>query len=141
EGTFALLDLVHFKVSCDQHAFAGASMTPYSDGNADFGFSEAAPVSRREILSLFGALEQYSEHPLGAAVVNAAREEAIVMQPASSIEIHKGSGISGVVGTRRWESSLSKRSGHRDRGRGGAASPRMGGGGQDRLLTGLGRHS
>ena len=100
EGTFALLDLIHFKVSCDQHAFVGASMSPYEDGNADFGFSEAAPVSRRELLSLFGSIEQYSEHPLGAAVVNAAREEAIVMQPASSIEIHKGSGISGVVGTR-----------------------------------------
>jgi P-type E1-E2 ATPase len=37
---------------------------------------------------------------LGAAVVNAARDEAIVMQPGSSIEIHKGSGITGVVGTK-----------------------------------------
>jgi heavy metal translocating P-type ATPase len=100
EGTFALLDLIPFKVSYEQHAFAGAGITPCFDGDAELGPSESASVPQGELLSLFGSLEQYSEHPLGVAVLNAAREEAVVVQPGRSIEIHKGSGITGVVGTR-----------------------------------------
>ncbi len=48
-------------------------------------------------LSLVAAIEQYSEHPLGQAVV----ENASTLPPASNIEIRKGRGILGDVHNRR----------------------------------------
>ena len=47
--------------------------------------------------SLLASIEQYSEHPLGRAVVAFARDQNIVFHQAESIEIHKGLGISGVT--------------------------------------------
>ncbi len=48
-------------------------------------------------LPLLAALEQYSEHPLGQAIVRRARELNIEPAGASDVQIHKGMGITGVV--------------------------------------------
>lgn len=53
------------------------------------------------VLSLAAAVESASEHPLGAAVVEAARTHEVPLSAVSDIEVHAGSGISGIVeGTR-----------------------------------------
>lgn len=67
-------------------------------------------VQERELLELTAALEAASEHPLGQAIVNAAKARKIepVDRP-KHIEVHKGSGICGEVrgqtvrvGKREW---------------------------------------
>ncbi|MGA3090504.1 MAG: cation-translocating P-type ATPase [Terriglobales bacterium] len=52
---------------------------------------------RNESLCLAASLEQYSEHPLGKAIVALANAEAVRLKPASSIEVMKGLGIAGSV--------------------------------------------
>jgi len=47
--------------------------------------------------ALLASIEQYSEHPLGRALVAFARERHITFQAATSIEIHKGLGITGIA--------------------------------------------
>ncbi|MUG84930.1 heavy metal translocating P-type ATPase [Paenibacillus timonensis] len=56
-------------------------------------------TQERELLMLAAAVESASEHPLGQAIVNAAKEREV--EPAERperVEVHKGSGISGTVG-------------------------------------------
>jgi len=52
-------------------------------------------------LPLLAAVEAYSEHLLGRAVVQYARDRHVQPQVARAIEIHKGEGISGFVQGRR----------------------------------------
>jgi len=54
-------------------------------------------ADRERIFSFLASVEQYSEHPLGRALVKFARKCQIAFGEAESIEIHKGLGISGVV--------------------------------------------
>ncbi len=70
---------------------------------------EAEPVATahgtalfREIhLPLLAALERYSEHPLGQAVVKFAEQHAAARYDANAVEIHKGAGITGQVAGHR----------------------------------------
>ncbi|MDU4694410.1 MAG: cation-translocating P-type ATPase [Paenibacillus sp.] len=68
-------------------------------------------VQERELLALAASVEAASEHPLGQAIVNAARDRDD-MEPADrpeKVEVYKGSGIRGTVrgqvvrvGKREW---------------------------------------
>ena len=61
---------------------------------------ELCPASRSEAseaLSLLASLEQYSEHPLGKAVVEYARKQALPFHDAKPVEIVEGQGIVGRV--------------------------------------------
>lgn len=49
-------------------------------------------------LALIASLEANSEHPLGRAIVAAARRRGLQLEPASTVRIHKGLGITGEVG-------------------------------------------
>jgi heavy metal translocating P-type ATPase len=53
-----------------------------------------------EVLPFLAGLETYSEHLLGRAVVQYAREHGVVSLEAQQVEIHKGEGISGKIGGR-----------------------------------------
>lgn len=56
-------------------------------------------TQERELLMLAAAVESASEHPLGQAIVNAAKErEAEPAKRPEQVEVHQGSGISGTVG-------------------------------------------
>jgi P-type E1-E2 ATPase len=46
---------------------------------------------------MLAALERYSEHPLGRAVVRAAEQRDIALPSARDIEIHKGEGLTGEI--------------------------------------------
>lgn len=54
-----------------------------------------------ELLRLVATVEQGSEHPLGAAVVEAARDRGLVSGNGSEFQSHTGRGVSGRVDGRR----------------------------------------
>ena len=56
--------------------------------------------SPQDATRLVASLEQYSEHPLGKALVDFARRGSITLLDASEIQVHKGQGITGKVGDR-----------------------------------------
>ena len=60
----------------------------------------AAGVAEAEILRLAAAADAQSEHPLAAAVVAAARERALVVDPASDFEAVPGHGVKATVSGR-----------------------------------------
>ena len=62
--------------------------------------SAEAPFTEDDILSLAASLEVGSEHPLGEAIVAAARERNVVLEPAEDFEAIPGRGITGMVAGR-----------------------------------------
>jgi P-type Cu+ transporter len=58
---------------------------------------QLAALRRVEALGLAGALEEQSEHPLGAAIVRAAHREAAASGTASEVQTFRGEGIVGRV--------------------------------------------
>ena len=54
-------------------------------------------VEEREILSAAASLEKHSEHPVAAAVVRAALDGDIPLDPATSFRSYTGSGVTGIV--------------------------------------------
>jgi len=61
----------------------------------------AAGGSEDEVLRLAASLDQGSEHPLADAIVAAARERGLALEPAASFESASGIGVRGTVGGRR----------------------------------------
>jgi P-type Cu+ transporter len=58
-------------------------------------------VPEIELLSLAASLEEGSEHPVAAAIVDAARARAVPLTPASDFKSVTGAGVTGVVDGRR----------------------------------------
>ncbi|HEX9084638.1 MAG TPA: copper-translocating P-type ATPase, partial [Gemmatimonadaceae bacterium] len=54
-----------------------------------------------EILTAAASLERHSEHPVGTAVVRAAGERGIGLEPVVDFQSHTGSGVTGIVGGRK----------------------------------------
>ncbi len=54
-------------------------------------------LDEREILAAAASIERHSEHPVGAAVVRAAVEREIELEPVTRFRSHTGSGVSGIV--------------------------------------------
>ena len=54
-----------------------------------------------EILQLAASLDQGSEHPLAAAIVNAARAKNLVLDKSAQFESSTGIGVHGMVGDKR----------------------------------------
>jgi Cu+-exporting ATPase len=80
----------------------------------------AAPgESEDEVLRLAASLDQGSEHPLAAAIVRAARERGLALEPAQGFESNSGIGVRGTVGGRSLalgNAALMKEAGVADRG-------------------------
>jgi P-type Cu+ transporter len=55
----------------------------------------------KELLRIVASLEQGSEHPLGAAVVEAAKSRGMVLASGAEFQSHTGRGVSGLVDARR----------------------------------------
>ncbi len=58
------------------------------------------PISDAELLRLAASLEQASEHPLGAAIVQAARERNLALSEVRDFASPSGKGVSGVIDNR-----------------------------------------
>lgn len=64
---------------------------------AAIGMVTAAGVGRFELVRLVAAVEQASEHPLGKAVVQAARRRGLAIPPVHDFEAPVGKGARGTV--------------------------------------------
>lgn len=53
------------------------------------------------ILAAAGSIEQGSEHPLAEAIVSAAKDRALQLEPVTDFEAVTGKGVSGMIGTNR----------------------------------------
>jgi heavy metal translocating P-type ATPase len=62
-----------------------------------------------EVLTLVASLERYSKHPLGLAVLEAARTKGLGLLEASEIREPPGEGLRGTVGTRTIQISSRKK--------------------------------
>jgi len=67
------------------------------------------PEMEQDLLAMAAALESQSEHPLGTAVINDAKDRGIAFPDASEVQAVPGKGIIGVaggrtirIGNRRW---------------------------------------
>ena len=60
----------------------------------------APRVERSVVLQLAASLEQYSKHPLAAAIVTEAKNQAIAILPVDQISERPGEGLRGVIGSR-----------------------------------------
>jgi heavy metal translocating P-type ATPase len=97
EGRFALLDVaLHYYAT--QHAVAMALHNGDEDQRRTPFFAPSpAHETENDVLSVMASLEQYSEHPLGRAVMDAARDRGIHIRDADAVEVLKGMGITGSV--------------------------------------------
>lgn len=57
----------------------------------------APGFSRTEVLALAASLEQYSKHPLALALVKAAEQEKLTLEPVREISEKPGEGMHGIV--------------------------------------------
>ncbi|MBK5292686.1 MAG: cadmium-translocating P-type ATPase [Acidobacteriia bacterium] len=60
----------------------------------------APALSRSDVLKIVASLEQYSKHPLAGAVMRAAEEEQLSMEPVSLVNERPGEGLTGIVSGR-----------------------------------------
>ncbi len=58
----------------------------------------AAGARADDVLALAASAEQLSEHPLAEAIVNAAREKSLALEPAQAFEAVAGKGVRATVG-------------------------------------------
>jgi Cu+-exporting ATPase len=58
-------------------------------------------VKESELLAAAASLERHSEHPVGMAIVRAARELGLLLEPVGDFRSHTGSGVTGLVRDRR----------------------------------------
>lgn len=73
-----------------------------TEGRPVFDRAIAAPgFSEDEVLRLAASLDQGSEHPLAAAIVNAARDRKFVLETAAEFESASGIGVRGSVAGKR----------------------------------------
>ena len=101
EGNFELLGCELVPDFCSSPAWMQANAAnPDADSlPSDFPFA-MVPPSYEQTFELLGCVEQRSAHPLGLALVNFACERGIPLEEATCTEIHKGLGITGIVGGR-----------------------------------------
>ena len=58
-------------------------------------------VNERDLLLAGASVEQPSEHPLGSAIVNGAKERGATSQPVSDFQSFTGGGVAGTLGDRK----------------------------------------
>ncbi len=58
-------------------------------------------VEEDQILTAAASLERHSEHPVGTAIVRAAGERGVRLEPVVDFQSHTGSGVTGMVSGRK----------------------------------------
>jgi heavy metal translocating P-type ATPase len=106
EGNFSVLDFeVCAQKTCIKEEPVAVLLASGKALDTNFNTATATRLelaeSRKEALTLAASLEQYSEHPLGKALVALANAEGIRLQATLWIEVLKGQGIVGSVDGKR----------------------------------------
>jgi P-type Cu+ transporter len=65
---------------------------------ADLVPLDPGQLDRQELLCLAASVEQGSEHPLGRAIVNAAKTQGLDLQEPQDFKAHGGFGVEGLIG-------------------------------------------
>jgi heavy metal translocating P-type ATPase len=89
---FGLIDTVAFDKT--------GTLTAGTPRLADIHTLDGADVGEDALLTLAAAAEQPSEHPLGAAIVRAARERGFTIADVQDFDSTPGLGVTAVVGSR-----------------------------------------
>ena len=97
EGKFRLMELV----SCRQEQMSPALTEAGRPLVGRRSSVEPQGFEQEDALSLLASLEKYSEHPLGRAVMEVAQSKNVPLQPMATVEIHKGLGLTGIVGEKQ----------------------------------------
>ena len=97
EGALCLLEMV----SCRWHKVEPVTAGGHQEAREIYVPGATDPSTDddqlRKSLMLLASIEQYSEHPLGKAVMAYARSQGVAPCDGESVQIHKGSGITGSV--------------------------------------------
>ncbi len=95
-----------------------AAETDAAETEAAATTAAATATAADEVLRLAASLEQASEHPLGKALVKAARERGMKLSPPKQVVVDAGGGIAGevegmrvAVGNRRYAEAQLEKSG------------------------------
>ncbi|MCB9498698.1 MAG: cadmium-translocating P-type ATPase [Bacillales bacterium] len=59
-------------------------------------------AKKEEIMSTLSSLENYSEHPLGKAIIKKAKDDNIIFYPVSSFSYIPGKGIAGTIDSKQY---------------------------------------
>ena len=59
-------------------------------------------ITDEELLQISASIEAYSEHPIGKAIVAAARKGEMTLLPASNFKVYPGRGVSADIDQRRY---------------------------------------
>ncbi|MEF8774201.1 MAG: heavy metal translocating P-type ATPase [Halobacteriales archaeon] len=94
EGEMTLTDVEAVGPAAD-----GGEAAP--DGGAAVAERAAAPIDETAVLRYAAAVEQHSEHPLGTAIVEGARERGIEVPDAEAFENVPGHGVRATVEDRQ----------------------------------------
>ncbi len=103
EGSFDLLDFVLSHSEVAEPVLVVETTAARIDARSWGAKAESQSAGRRDerlrqdALSLITSLEQYSEHPLGKALLTFASAEAVSFTEPSSVKVLKGCGITGAV--------------------------------------------
>ena len=98
EGRFSLLRFLPCQRKVSEAVLAGDFRDPPKMMDAPCASALDGDESLfQDSLELVASLEQYSEHPLGRAVVAFARSYTTTLRDADSVQVHKGCGITGIV--------------------------------------------
>ena len=98
-GDFRLLDFALSPVMMMETVAAAGAQNVAS--SASGGATSTTEIFQQTCMPLLAGLEVYSEHLLGRAVLQYARNHNIALQPVNEIEIYKGAGIAGTADGRR----------------------------------------
>lgn len=98
EGTFALMDFISCGRSTPQTVAVAAVDSETTRAIDISSVPNANSIeSTSEALSFLASIEQYTEHPLGRAVMEVARDRRVLVRDAAELEVHPGRGLTGTV--------------------------------------------
>jgi heavy metal translocating P-type ATPase len=101
EGSFSLLDVeLCSDASLEPAAVQAVPASGEARASRRTGPLDPAAPARDQTLSLLASIEQYSEHPLGRALVEFVRQRETALDNESAVNVYKGQGITGRVAGR-----------------------------------------
>jgi heavy metal translocating P-type ATPase len=97
EGRFSLLEYQISIPACESEVLTSATAAGNQNRPSMLGRNGSPQQQWRDAFARIAAVESYSEHPVGKAIVSFADSQPIERLEAAGIKVHKGAGITGSV--------------------------------------------